>query len=82
LAFNGYELEELERDEDMEIFIPLKVSKNRFSFNLPAVWNFYYACKQGRFKGVMGDGCLEWSALKHFQPNRCPPNLLIGLFVF
>ena len=28
LAFNGWKLEELPRDEDMEIYIPLKLSKD------------------------------------------------------
>ena len=78
LTFNDFSLEVQPRDEDMEIFIPLKICKVGFSFNLLAVWNFYYACKQGRFKGVRGDNCLEWSALKHFGPKLSSPSLMVG----
>jgi exonuclease III len=78
LGFNGVEIEELERDEDMEIFIPLKVVKDGFSFNLLAVWNFYYACKQGRFKDVKGDDCLEWSALRHYRALFNDPAIVVG----
>jgi exonuclease III len=78
LGFNGFKLEELERDEDMEIYIPLKVKNDEFSFNLLAVWNFYYACKQGRFKDVKGDDCLEWSALKHYRPFFNDPAIIVG----
>jgi len=69
LAFNGFKLEELPRDHDMEIFIPLKVLKGDFSFNLLAVWNFYYVCKRGRFKDLKGPDCLEYSALKHYKKS-------------
>ncbi|RPH07585.1 MAG: hypothetical protein CBC53_001260 [Alphaproteobacteria bacterium TMED93] len=78
LTFNDFSLEVQPRDEDMEIFMPLKVCKFGFSFNLLAVWNFYYACKQGRFKGVRGDNCLEWSALKHYGPKLSSPSLMVG----
>ncbi len=67
ITYNGYELKPVERDNDMEIFLPLIVSKANFQFNLLAVWNFYYACKQGRFKGVKGPSCLEFEALKHYK---------------
>jgi hypothetical protein len=65
LAFNGWKIKELPRDDEMEIFIPLRMSKNGFKFNLLAVWNFYYACKQGRYKGNYG---LEEDAIKHYRP--------------
>jgi exonuclease III len=78
LAFNGFELEELPRDEDMEIFIPLRVRKGPFAFSLLAVWNFYYACKQGRFKNVKGDECVEWSALRHYRSLFNDPAMIIG----
>ena len=36
----------------MEIYIPAKIKGNGIEFNILAIWNFYWACKQGRFKGV------------------------------
>ena len=78
LGFNGYKLTRLPRDEEMEIFIPLRVTKDSFAFNLLAVWNFYYASKQGRFKDLRGPECLEYSALRHYQPMFSDPSLIIG----
>ena len=52
LSFNGVEISLLEFDKDMEIYLTIKVDYKNISFNLLAVWNFYYACKQGRFKDV------------------------------
>jgi exonuclease III len=78
LSFNGFKLRELERDPDMEIFIPAVVSKNEFSFNLLAVWNFYSACKQGRFMGVEGEAALEYVALSHYKKNLSDPALIVG----
>ena len=82
LAFNGWKLEELPRDEDMEIYIPLKLSKDEFSFNLLALWNFYSACKSGRFKGVKGDKALEWEAMRHYDNLLSDPSLVVGDFNF
>jgi len=65
LTFNGFQLLELPRDPEMEIFIPVQISKDSFKFNLLAVWNFYWACKQGRFKGPRG---LEFAAIEYFSP--------------
>ena len=67
LAFNGIKLAQLERDSDMEIFIPLRVTTPKIEFNLLALWNFYYASKQGRFKGAKGESSLEWAAMKYFK---------------
>jgi hypothetical protein len=78
LAFNEIELISLPRDEDMEIFIPLEVKSPELNFNLLAVWNFYSACKQGRFKGVKGEGCLEWSAINHYAGFLKGSALMIG----
>ena len=78
LTFNNYLVESLPRDEDMEIFIPLKIRAKNISFNMLAVWNFYFACKQGRFKGVKGDDCLEWSAIRHYSQLFIDPTLVIG----
>ena len=77
LSFNGVEISLLEFDKDMEIYLPIKVDYKNISFNLLAVWNFYYACKQGRFKGVKGENCLEWSAIRHYTKILKYP-LLIG----
>jgi len=79
LAFNGIELISLPRDEDFEIYIPLEVKSPELNFNLLAVWNFYWACKQGRFIGIKGEDSLEWSAIKHyahFLKNN--PSLVVG----
>ena len=66
LSFDQTRLTELERDEDMEIYIPLSVQSPKYTFDLLAVWNFYFECKQGRFKGVKGEDCLEWSAIRKY----------------
>ena len=78
IGFGDVEIEELERDVDMELYLPLKVRTPAISFNLVAVWNFYYACKQGRFKGVRGDGALEWSAIAHYASRLAGPCLFGG----
>jgi hypothetical protein len=82
LAFNGIELISLPRDEDMEIYIPLEVKSPDLNFNLLAVWNFYSACKQGRFKGVKGEmngiDSLEWTAMKHYANFLKDPALMVG----
>ena len=78
LGFNGYKLTPLPRDEEMEIFIPLRITKDSFAFNLLAVWNFYSASKQGRFKDLKGPECLEYSALRYYKPMFCDPSLIIG----
>lgn len=76
LAFNGYMLEELRGDPEMEIYLPIKVSKDVFTFSLLAFWNFYSVPKQGRFKGVKGKNGLEFSAIKFYQ------ELLSGRAIF
>jgi len=78
LAFNGIAVTQLPTDKDMEIFIPINVRGNNFSFKLLAVWNFYWACKQGRFKDVKEDGALEYAALKHYLPILNSPSLIVG----
>ena len=78
LAFNGFKLEPLPRDEEMEIFIPVKVIRDEFSFNLLAVWNFYSACKQGRFQKVRGPKNLEFSALEYYKSLFTDPSLIVG----
>lgn len=78
LAFNGFDLHEHPRDEEMEIFIPLTVTKNTFSFNLLAVWNFYSACKAGRFKGIRGDLALEYEAIRHYHSFLSGRSLVAG----
>ena len=82
LCFNGFQIQELPRDEDMEIYIPVKIKGKGIEFNLLAIWNFYWACKQGRFKGLKGDDCLEWSALKHYKPILEDPCICMGDFNF
>lgn len=82
LSFNGYQLEELERDVDMEIYIPVRVRKNDLSFNLLAIWNFYSDCKQGRFKGVKGGNGLELMAMEHYRPLFKDHSLIAGDFNF
>lgn len=78
LAFNGIELISLPRDEDMEIYIPLEVKSPELNFNLLAVWNFYSACKQGRFKDVKGEDSVEWSAIRHYADFLKDPALTVG----
>ena len=78
LGFDNVQLELLPRDEDMEIYIPIKVSTSKLNFTLLAVWNFYWACKQGRFKDLKGDNCLEWAALEHYKPILKDPSLIAG----
>lgn len=78
LCFGDYRIQMLPRDEEMEIYLPLKVQNGSLSFNLLAVWNFYHLCKQGRFHGVKGEAGVELSALRHYQPFLADPSLLIG----
>ena len=78
LGFNGYDLLQLPRDEEMEIYIPTRVSKGDCSFNLLAVWNFYSACKQGRFKNIKGPKCLEYSAIDYYKDLFEDPSLIAG----
>lgn len=78
LAFNSIEIEELPRDDEMEIFIPIRVKADGFAFTLLAVWNFYHACKQGRFKGLRGDDALEYSAFRHYSSILKDPCLVAG----
>ena len=78
LAFSHVSISELPRDEEMEIYVPLRVTTENSAFNLLAVWNFYSACKQGRFKGVKGENCLEWSALRHFKNIFSDPCVIAG----
>lgn len=75
LSFNGFKLKELERDPEFEIYLPVKVIKNDFKFNLLAVWNFYSACKGGRYKGVEG---IENDALEYFKPIFRDPCVIAG----
>ena len=66
----------------MEIYIPVKIKGKGIEFNLLAIWNFYWACKQGRFKDVKGDDCLEWSALRHYKSILYDPCIVMGDFNF
>ena len=78
LGFNGTLVTQLETDEDMEIFLPAKVNTSKIGFKVLAVWNFYWACKQGRFKGAKGDRALEYAVLRHYLPKSESPSLIIG----
>jgi len=79
LAFNGGLLKLEARDEEMEIFLPVRVHFENFEFNLLAVWNFYSACKQGRFKGVKtGDSVLEFEAIRYYEKFLKGPALMAG----
>lgn len=78
LSFGDYKITELPRDKEMEIFLPLMISRGSFSFSLLALWNFYSACKQGRFKGLEGPECLEYSALRFYEKHFKDPSLVVG----
>jgi exonuclease III len=78
LGFGEVKVVELERDGDMELFMPLAVHSPELEFNLVAVWNFYHACKGGRFRGVKGDGALEWAAIAHYAASLSAPCLFGG----
>jgi hypothetical protein len=82
LGFNGVGLEELPFDEDMELYVPIDVSFGRNRFTLLAIWNFYSACKSGRFKGVKGENCLEWEAMRHYSSLMNSDFLMAGDFNF
>lgn len=82
LAYNGWKLSEMPRDEDMEIYIPTLASKNNLQVKILAVWNFYWACKQGRFKGVKGEECLEWEVIRHYADFLSSDCLMVGDFNF
>jgi exonuclease III len=78
LTFKQYSLEDFSRDEEMEIYFPLRVRSQDFSFNLLAVWNFYYASKTGRFKGVRGKNSVEYTSADHYRSFLADPSLLVG----
>ena len=78
LCFGNYRLERLPRDEEMEIYLPLKIHNGSLSFNLLAVWNFYSLCKRGRFRGARGEAGVEIAALNHYRSFLPDPSLLIG----
>jgi hypothetical protein len=78
LGFGETVISELQRDVDMELFLPLRISTPALSFNLVAVWNFYHACKQGRFRGIRGDGALEWAAINHYASVLESPCMIGG----
>lgn len=64
LAYNGYKISALPRDEDLEIFIPVKVARNDFSFNLLAVWNFSGVSREEEIAGIRG---LDFAALEQYK---------------
>ena len=78
LAFGETSLEELPFDKEMEIYLPVRVTNSFMNFNLIGVWNFYYACKQGRFKDVHGEGALEWAAIEHYTKSLNGPCIFGG----
>jgi len=78
LCFGNYRLECLPRDEEMEIYLPLKIHNGSFSFKLLAIWNFYSLCKRGRFRGARGEAGVELAALHHYRSFLPDPSLLIG----
>jgi hypothetical protein len=78
IGFGDVRVQELERDPEMELYLPLAISSPDLEFNLVAVWNFYHACKQGRFRGVKGDGALEWVAIERYAASLPAPCLFGG----
>ena len=78
LSFGDWRLELLDFDKDMELYIPVKVMSEQVTFNLLAVWNFYFECKQGRFKGAKGDEQLEWVAIARYSDQLHNPCLFAG----
>ena len=80
LTYNGFTLEPLSHDPEMEIYIPLRVSSRRQSFNLLAVWNFYHAAKQGRFRGAKGETAVELTAIRHYAPLMNDHFIMAGDF--
>ena len=78
LSFNQTSLYPLSRDEDMEIYIPVSVYNPSYKFDLLGVWNFYFECKQGRFRGVKGKGQLEWAAIERYKRQLVQPCLFAG----
>ncbi len=78
LTFGETCLKEFPFDKDMDIYLPVRVTNSLMNFNLIGVWNFYYACKQGRFKDVRGDGALEWAAIEHYTKKLNGPCIFGG----
>lgn len=78
LSFGDWKLELLDFDKDMELYIPVKVMSEQVTFNLLAVWNFYFACKQGRFMGAKGAAQLEWAAIERYSNQLLGPCLFAG----
>ena len=78
LCFGNYRIEQLPRDEEMEIFLPLRIHGGLQAFNLLAFWNFYHLCKHGRFRGAKGEAGVALAALRHYSSFLADPSLFIG----
>lgn len=78
LCFGIYRIERLPRDEEMEIFLPLRIHGGPQPFNLLAFWNFYHLCKHGRFRGAKREAGVELAALRHYRSFLADPSLFIG----
>jgi exonuclease III len=78
LNYTNGVITEIERDDEMEIYIPFKFNISNFELNILAVWNFYSACKQGRFKGISGDNALEYMALNYYSEHLNNNAIVIG----
>ncbi len=75
LTFNGFIATELPRHSAFELYLPAVISKGKISFNLLAVWSFYSACKQGKYKGVVG---IEYDAINYYKDLFKDPCLIAG----
>lgn len=78
LNFSNGQLIEFDRDKEMEIYIPFTFKIEEITLNILGVWNFYSACKQGRFKGVTNENAVEYSALKFYKDFLSDNGIVIG----
>ncbi len=67
LAFGDWRISSLPRDAEMEIYVPFEAWLGNTGVNILAVWNFYSAAKQGRFRGAKGDDRVELVALEYYR---------------
>lgn len=77
LSFGGSSLTLEDHDPEMEIYLPITIEHETLEFRLLAVWNFYWAAKQGRFKNNKVDP-VEYAALSRYQQFLTDPCIIAG----
>ncbi|RYZ80716.1 MAG: endonuclease/exonuclease/phosphatase family protein, partial [Proteobacteria bacterium] len=78
LSFAGHDLQKLDADIDMELFLPIRTVFEGVPINLLAVWAFHSRCKQGRYKGKLGSYQLKRDAINRYKELFTQPSIVAG----